>query len=176
MAARKEVSIPRPQPIGRKDVEDGSKARYQEQTRQTGQSHGSMLAMPGPEPWQSCRVASISSGRSCSRHAQKLNPCPPPAAPRSTSPASYCIHLLPRPSIFPRSALPCLLLLLPASRSCIYRHRSVTPSSTTIHHAIHRKGETASQSLLLHRYLLSPTAKLSHQSSFRPATRLRCAD
>ena len=124
-----------PKPI----TEKGTMLRCQGQTRQAGQLHGSIvrciLAVPGPEPWQSCRIASISGGRSCSRHAQKLNPCPPPAAPRSTSPASYCIHLLPRPSIFPRSALPCLLLLLPASRSCIFRHRSTTASSTTIHQA-----------------------------------------
>jgi hypothetical protein len=125
-------------PIGRNNVEDGSKARYQEQTRQAGQSHGSIvgvsciLPVPGPEPWQSCRIASISSGHSCSRHAQKLNPCPPPAAPRSTSPASYPSFASPfhlssfclAVSIVVTPSIPFLHIWTPECDTFFYNHTS----------------------------------------------------
>jgi hypothetical protein len=85
---RESSSMPPPKAIGENNVEDGERVRYQGQTRQAGQSHGSIVGLSwpyaGPEPWQrAAEVASI-SGREHERHAQKLNPCPPPAAPRST--------------------------------------------------------------------------------------------
>jgi hypothetical protein len=61
--------MPLPKAIGNHNVEDGERVRYQGQTRQAGQSHGSIVGASWPcqdrSRGRAAEVASISD-RSCS--------------------------------------------------------------------------------------------------------------